>query len=101
MSGGWLVAELGRPLHSTHCVDVAGRSLRSRKLGRFVETRRDLPSAVLNEIVRLVTDLEHRWGPLLFRDVLGQWFLPQVSSLPQPDCRGNRYGAAGVAAMDR
>lgn len=53
----------------------------AEELGRFVESRRDLP-AVLNEIVRLVTDLEHRWGPLLFRDVLGLYFSP---ARPQDD----------------
>jgi|GEM_PF-313540 AcrR family transcriptional regulator len=43
------------------------------ELGRFLESRHDLPT-VLNEIVRLVIDLEDRWGPLLFRDVLGLYF---------------------------
>ncbi|UMB69621.1 TetR/AcrR family transcriptional regulator [Mycobacterium paraterrae] len=43
------------------------------ELADFLTNERDLP-AVLDEIVRLVVDLEDRWGPLLFRDVLGLYF---------------------------
>lgn len=45
------------------------------ELGRYVDTQHDLP-AVLEEIVRLVVDLENRWGTALFRDVIGLYFSP-------------------------
>ena len=45
------------------------------ELSRFLDTRRDLP-AVLNEIIRLVTELETRWGAALFRDVISLYFSP-------------------------
>ena len=45
------------------------------ELSRFLDTRRDLP-AVLNEIIRLVTELENRWGAALFRDVISLYFSP-------------------------
>lgn len=51
------------------------------QLAQFLTSERDLP-AVLNEIVRLVIDLEDRWGPLLFRDVLGLYF---SSARPEGD----------------
>jgi len=47
----------------------------ARELGIFLDAPRDLP-AVLNEIVRLVVDLEDRWGSALFRDVIGLYFSP-------------------------
>ncbi|UXA20651.1 TetR/AcrR family transcriptional regulator [Mycobacterium sp. SMC-4] len=45
------------------------------ELGRFLDSARDL-ATVLNEIVRLVVDLENRWGSALFRDVIGLYFSP-------------------------
>lgn len=45
------------------------------ELGRFLDSARDL-ATVLKEIVRLVVDLENRWGSALFRDVIGLYFSP-------------------------
>jgi TetR/AcrR family transcriptional regulator, repressor for uid operon len=45
------------------------------EFGRFLDTPHDVPS-VLNELVRLVVDLEDRWGSVLFRDVVGLYFSP-------------------------
>jgi TetR/AcrR family transcriptional regulator, repressor for uid operon len=45
------------------------------ELGRFVETTHDL-TAALTEVVRLVTGLEQRFGPLLFKEVLALHFSP-------------------------
>ena len=42
---------------------------------RFLEGDHDLRSA-LTEVVRLVTDLEHRFGPLLFKELLALHFSP-------------------------
>jgi AcrR family transcriptional regulator len=47
----------------------------ARELGNFLDAARDLP-AVLHEIVRLVVDLEDRWGSALFRDVIGLYLSP-------------------------
>jgi AcrR family transcriptional regulator len=44
-------------------------------LARFLDSPHDL-SAVLDEIVRLVVNLEARWGGALFRDVIGLYFSP-------------------------
>jgi AcrR family transcriptional regulator len=44
-------------------------------LARFIDATHEL-AAVLNEIVRLVVDLEDRWGGALFRDVIGLYFSP-------------------------
>ena len=45
------------------------------ELGRFLETTHDL-TAALTEVVRLVTGLEQRFGPLLFNEVLALHFSP-------------------------
>lgn len=45
------------------------------ELGRFLETTHDL-TAALTEVVRLVTGLEQRFGPLLFKEVLALHFSP-------------------------
>src|SRR5262249_10151949 len=45
------------------------------ELARFLDSPHDLP-AVFDEIVRLVVDLEARWGGALFRDVIGLYFSP-------------------------
>ncbi|WP_216638126.1 TetR/AcrR family transcriptional regulator, partial [Mycobacterium sp. 1423905.2] len=45
------------------------------ELASFLDAPHDLP-AVLDEIVRLVVDLEDRWGSALFRDVIGLYFSP-------------------------
>jgi TetR/AcrR family transcriptional regulator, repressor for uid operon len=45
------------------------------ELGRFLETTHDL-TAALTEVVHLVTGLEHRFGPLLFREILALHFSP-------------------------
>ncbi|MDG4664359.1 TetR/AcrR family transcriptional regulator [Mycobacterium sp. 236(2023)] len=45
------------------------------ELGTFLDSSRDL-AAVLKQIVRLVVDLENRWGSALFRDVIGLYFSP-------------------------
>ena len=45
------------------------------ELSRFLDTRRDLPD-VLEEVVRLVLELENRWGAALFRDVISLYFSP-------------------------
>lgn len=47
----------------------------AHELGTFLDSPHDL-QAVLNEIVRLVIDLEDRWGGPLFRDVIGLYFSP-------------------------
>ena len=47
----------------------------AEELSRFLDTRRDL-AAVLDEIVRLVLELESRWGAALFRDVISLYFSP-------------------------
>jgi AcrR family transcriptional regulator len=47
----------------------------AEELSRFLETRRSLRQ-VLEEIIRLVIALETRWGPALFRDVIGLYFSP-------------------------
>ncbi|WP_228000313.1 TetR/AcrR family transcriptional regulator [Mycolicibacterium sp. P1-5] len=48
------------------------------ELGRFLETRHDL-EAVLEKIIRLVVDLETRWGASLFRDVISLYFSPALA----------------------
>ncbi|WP_163797466.1 TetR/AcrR family transcriptional regulator [Mycolicibacterium sediminis] len=45
------------------------------ELSRFLDGPHDLP-AVLHETVRLVLELESRWGAKLFRDVVGLYFSP-------------------------
>ena len=45
------------------------------ELGHFLDTRHDLAS-VLEVIVKLVMDLESRWGSTLFRDVISLYFSP-------------------------
>ena len=45
------------------------------ELRRFLETTHDL-TAALTEVVHLVTGLEHRFGPLLFREILALHFSP-------------------------
>lgn len=45
------------------------------ELGRFLDTRHDLP-AVLKTIIELVLDLESRWGSALFHDVISLYFSP-------------------------
>jgi AcrR family transcriptional regulator len=45
----------------------------AEELSRFLDTPHDLP-AVLDTIVRLVLELEKRWGSALFRDVTGLLF---------------------------
>ena len=45
------------------------------ELGRFLETTHDL-TAALTEVVRLVTGLEQRFGPLLFKEILALHFSP-------------------------
>ena len=45
------------------------------ELGRFLESTHDLV-AIFREIVRLVLDLESRWGSALYRDVIGLYFSP-------------------------
>ena len=45
------------------------------ELGRFLETTHNL-TAALTEVVRLVTGLEQRFGPLLFKEVLALHFSP-------------------------
>jgi AcrR family transcriptional regulator len=45
------------------------------ELGMFLDSPHEL-QAVFNEIVRLVVDLENRWGSALFRDVIGLYFSP-------------------------
>ncbi|MCV7343232.1 TetR/AcrR family transcriptional regulator [Mycolicibacterium rhodesiae] len=47
------------------------------ELSRFLETRHDL-EAVLTEIIRLVVELENRWGAALFRDVISLYFSPSL-----------------------
>src|SRR6201992_2259388 len=47
----------------------------AEELSRFLDTRRDL-AAVLNEIVRLVLELESVWVAALFRDVISLYFSP-------------------------
>lgn len=47
----------------------------AEELSRFLDTRRTLPT-VLNEIVRLVVELETRWGQSLFQDVISLYFSP-------------------------
>jgi AcrR family transcriptional regulator len=47
----------------------------AEELSRFLDSRRSL-RAVLEEIIRLVTALETRWGAALFRDVIGLYFSP-------------------------
>ena len=48
------------------------------ELSRFLETRHDL-AAVLEEIIRLVVELETRWGAALFRDVISLYFSPALA----------------------
>ena len=43
------------------------------ELGSFLDSTHDLPT-VFREIVRLVIDLESRWGSALYRDVIGLYF---------------------------
>jgi AcrR family transcriptional regulator len=45
------------------------------ELGTFLDSKHEL-QAVFNEIVRLVVELENRWGSALFRDVIGLYFSP-------------------------
>jgi len=45
------------------------------ELGTFLDSPHGLEE-VFNEIVRLVVDLEDRWGGVLFRDVIGLYFSP-------------------------
>ena len=45
------------------------------ELGRFLETTHDL-TAALTEVVHLVTGLEQRFGPLLFKEILALHFSP-------------------------
>jgi AcrR family transcriptional regulator len=45
------------------------------ELASFLDSPHDL-AAVFAEIVRLVVDLEARWGGALFRDVIGLYFSP-------------------------
>jgi TetR/AcrR family transcriptional repressor of uid operon len=45
------------------------------EFAHFLETEHDLVAA-LTEVVRLVTDLEHRFGPLLFKELLALHFSP-------------------------
>jgi AcrR family transcriptional regulator len=45
------------------------------EFAHFLETAHDLVTA-LTEVVRLVTDLEHRFGPLLFKELLALHFSP-------------------------
>ncbi|WP_105363635.1 TetR/AcrR family transcriptional regulator [Mycobacterium sp. ITM-2016-00316] len=47
----------------------------AQELGTFLDSPHAL-QAVFNEIVRLVIDLEDRWGGPLFRDVIGLYFSP-------------------------
>src|SRR4051812_19520625 len=47
----------------------------AKELDTFLDSPHELP-AVFNEIVRLVVDLEDRWGSALFRDVIGLYFSP-------------------------
>jgi AcrR family transcriptional regulator len=47
----------------------------SEELGRFLDTRHDLP-AVLKVIIELVLALESRWGSALFHDVISLYFSP-------------------------
>jgi AcrR family transcriptional regulator len=48
------------------------------ELSQFLESRHDL-QAVLEEIIRLVVDLENRWGAALFRDVISLYFSPALA----------------------
>lgn len=45
------------------------------ELGSFLDSTHDLVT-VFREIVRLVVDLESRWGTALYRDVIGLYFSP-------------------------
>ena len=45
------------------------------ELSRFLDSPHDL-RAVLEEIIRLVLELEKQWGAGLFRDVIGLYFAP-------------------------
>jgi AcrR family transcriptional regulator len=47
----------------------------ANELGRFLDTRHDLPS-VLTTIIELVLELESRWGSSLFHDVISLYFSP-------------------------